>query len=237
MNMGMFHPPNPPGYDVDSFDGQLAMIDGVVAMVLRHPSPIGAKGVLLYTHANATDLGSLYRALCLARNKLRMHVIAMEYPGYGQSPGYPTECSINESFGRLMRAITCEFNVPHERIILMGRSLGTGPAVKYASECPNLGGLVLISPFTSIKDTVKYLAGPIGNLVIDCWRSKENIKKVAAPVLFIHGVKDSIIPKSCSEELYHSCESEKRKLVLPSRNRRRKPRAKAQAESNAQAQD
>jgi pimeloyl-ACP methyl ester carboxylesterase len=170
VNMGMFHPPNPPTYTADSFDGQLAMIDGVVAMVLRNEAPFGGKGLLVYTHANATDLGSLYRAMDLARKKLKMHVIAMEYPGYGQSPGHPTERSVNEAFGRLMRAITCEFNVPHERIILMGRSLGSGPAVKYASECPNLGGLVLISPFTSIKDAVKSLAGPIGHLVIDCWR-------------------------------------------------------------------
>ena len=42
------------------------------------------------------------------------------------------------------------YEVKYERIYIFGRSIGTGPAVQLASQFP-IGGLILVSPFTSIK--------------------------------------------------------------------------------------
>lgn len=47
------------------------------------PYEHGSAKVFLYFHANAEDLGKSYRLLTFVQRFLRMHVIAVEYPGYG----------------------------------------------------------------------------------------------------------------------------------------------------------
>ena len=49
-------------------------------------------------------------------------------------------------------------NIPEENIILIGRSIGTGPATFIAS-ISKPGVLILISPFTSLKAAVSDLYG------------------------------------------------------------------------------
>ena len=45
--------------------------------------------------------------------------------------------------------------VPEENIIVMGRSIGTGPAC-YLTGITNPRAAILISPFTSIRDISNY---------------------------------------------------------------------------------
>lgn len=70
--------------------------------------------------------------------------------------------------------------------------------------------LILISPFTSIKDVVNNLFGPIGSVLVK--QRFENLKKiehVRCPTLLIHGKKDDVIPSLHSEALYSkSCKFE-----------------------------
>jgi hypothetical protein len=47
------------------------------------PYEAGSAKLFLYFHANAEDLGRSYRLLCSVQKLLRMHVLAVEYPGYG----------------------------------------------------------------------------------------------------------------------------------------------------------
>lgn len=89
-----------------------------------------------------------------------------------------------------------------ENVFCVGRSIGTGPATYLASQNP-IGSLCLITPFTSIKDTVKDIYGSIAaSLVKDCFANKKWIEKVLCPVLFVHGNEDSIVPVQHSRELY-----------------------------------
>lgn len=43
----------------------------------------GSSKIFVYFHANAEDLGRSYKLLTFIHKYLQMHVIAMEYPGYG----------------------------------------------------------------------------------------------------------------------------------------------------------
>jgi hypothetical protein len=49
-------------------------------------------------------------------------------------------------------------NISENNIILLGRSIGTGP-VTYLGRERNPGAIILISPFTSIKDVAKNMVG------------------------------------------------------------------------------
>ena len=67
------------------------------------------------------------------------------------------------------------------------------PAIYLASERkPN--ALFVISSFTSIRAVADNLVGPLKYLLKDRLSSKDYIKKVTCPILFIHGQSDPLIP-------------------------------------------
>lgn len=106
-------------------------------------------------------------------------------------------------------------NYSAENVILMGRSLGTGVTIQLAARCPYLRGIILISPFTSIRDVAKNVAGSISKLIIpDIFQSHDIISEVRLPVLFIHGREDDLIPFSHSVKLYESCGSSQKRLEI-----------------------
>lgn len=98
----------------------------------------------------------------------------------------------------------------------MGRSMGSGPATYLASINTNIGGLILISPFTSLKDAVRTLLGKLPALIVkDRFVNKQAILKVKCPILFIHGQADTLIPCNHSQQLFSLCSSASTKLVMP----------------------
>lgn len=65
-----------------------------------------------------------------------------------------------------------------------------------------IGALVLISPFTSIKCVAKNIAGVFGEVLVrQRFDNLAKIKHVAAPILLVHGDKDTLIPLAQSEIL------------------------------------
>ena len=89
-----------------------------------------------------------------------------------------------------------------EKIVIVGRSIGTGPACHLAAKY-NIAGLVLISPFTSIKEVVSDMVGSIGSMFVkDRFNNLDKFSKLTSPVMLIHGAKDSLISPKHSEKLY-----------------------------------
>jgi len=88
-------------------------------------------------------------------------------------------------------------------IILVGRSMGTGPACAIASNINKIAALVLLSPYTSLKAATKtYLGGFASFLVRERFENLTAIKSVRCPTLIIHGKADDIIPESHAIELH-----------------------------------
>lgn len=83
--------------------------------------------------------------------------------------------------------------IPVQNIIIMGRSLGSGPAI-YISSRYEIGFLVQISPFISIREVVKDTYGYQTSLLIkDSFDNVARIKRVNGKVLIIHGADDKIV--------------------------------------------
>lgn len=93
----------------------------------------GASKLIIYFHGNAEDLGLAYELLEHMKNTMKMHVLAVEYPGYGIYPGHPNSEGILEDALTVWEYLTNEMNINAKDIILFGRSLGTGPAIELAS--------------------------------------------------------------------------------------------------------
>ena len=82
-------------------------------------------------------------------------------------------------------------------IILIGRSMGSGPASALAVEYPSVSALILLSPYTSLKQAVKTLLGTLASMIVrERFENLKLIQKVRCPTLLIHGQKDEIIPES-----------------------------------------
>ena len=97
----------------------------------------------------------------------------------------------------------CGFST--ENIILFGRSIGTGPAVYAAGRRP-VGGLILMSPYTSIRAVVKHIVGSVLQYAVaERFMNVNEISKVECPTLFVHGKLDELIPYQHSLELHKNC--------------------------------
>lgn len=134
---------------------------------------------------------------------LKVHVLAMEYAGYGiYRTKVSTEAQILEDAIWLYDFITSEYGFSEKDIILFGRSIGSGPATYVASQW-NPSVLILMSPFKSIKEVVKGLMGRmIKWLVAEWFDNLKHMEQVKCPVMFIHGLGDDLISKDHSEDLH-----------------------------------
>lgn len=111
--------------------------------------------MILFFHGNAEDLGISYEMLDHMRSALKINVLAVEYPGYGVyvdevGDAGPSEEKILADADTVYNFVQKMTFLRQKDIILLGRSLGSGAATHLASKY-NPGGLILMSPFTSIK--------------------------------------------------------------------------------------
>lgn len=191
----------------------------ISCLFLLHPNP---QFVCIYLHGNGTDIGKLRSVVLRLQHVLTVPVtfVLVEYPGYGCQLNIPEKrvrpCASNiekavESVYWYIRLI---LQWDSSRILFMGRSMGSGPACQIASQF-KVGGLVLISPFKSIKAMISTMIGSFVAKVIeerfDNWKA---VQKIQCPVLFIHGENDMLIPSSHSIELYQSCPSRIKILAI-----------------------
>lgn len=179
-------------------------------LMLPHAS---ARFIIIYFHSNAEDLG-MCRPFCLfLRDQFQVHVMAVEYPGYGICSGIPSDETVLDNAMAAMRFATDSLRWPLDSIKVMGRSIGTGPAVSLAAKF-SLGGLILIAPFLSVREIFRDRIGLLADLVKDAFCSQEAAPKIKCPTLIVHGQRDSTIAPHHGQQLYQLLKSRKF-LVMP----------------------
>jgi len=178
------------------------------------PYEPGSTKVLVYFHGNAEDIGLALPLLDILKNQLKVHIIAIEYPGYGIYEGKPSAEKILEDSDFVMSFIIKMLGIKANDIIIFGRSIGSGPATYIASKY-KINSLLLMSPYTSIRAVARNIVGRIGQfLVAERFRNIDYIKLAKSPVMIIHGLKDQLIPYTQSQDLCEQCQVSA-KLVLP----------------------
>ena len=146
-----------------------------------------------------------------------MDVLCAEYPGYGlYDSDKPSENAILDDATLIIQHAIQNLKYKEEDIILLGRSLGTGVAIQMANIFTKLRGIVLISPFLSIRDVAENMVGSVlAKVVGDIFKSKDFIQSIKTPALFIHGALDELIPASASKWLYDKCNAPKMLHISP----------------------
>jgi pimeloyl-ACP methyl ester carboxylesterase len=167
--------------------------DTLLQLTVRsHAGP----GAVLYFGGNGEDVsGSVDPLLAAFPDR---EIVMLHYRGYGGSAGTPTEAALTADAAGLFDKVHAE----HPDVIVIGRSLGTGVAVRLASTRP-VTRLVLITPYDSLLGIAQrqFPAFPVSWLLVDKYESWRYVPRVTAPTLMLVAELDEIIPMASSERL------------------------------------
>ena len=165
--------------------------------VLVTTLPRSGPDALLYFGGNAEDVSYNLPGLSTA---LPDHAIyLMHYRGYGGSAGQPSEAALVADAVALFDRVHAE----HARIVVVGRSLGSGVAVQLASLRP-VARLVLVTPYDSLQDLAaqQFPYFPVRWLLHDKFESWRYAQQLRLPTLVIAAEHDEVIPRRSTEALY-----------------------------------
>lgn len=133
---------------------------------------------------------------------LGFDVLIVDYRGYGDSSGTPSESALAADAKLVWQFACIELGYQPDRIVVFGESLGGAVALSIWSTDsepqPRPAAVVLNSTFATMSGVVAwhYPWFPCQFLLLDRWRSIDRISQVQSPVTIFHGTADDIVPLS-----------------------------------------
>jgi abhydrolase domain-containing protein 17 len=188
--------PQPSSYKDGPDIIKLRSANGSMISALYLPNT-SARYTLLASHGNAEDLGD-DRDWLEDLRRAGFSVFAYDYQGYGTSQGKPGEKTAYEDENAAYDYLVSTLKTAPDRIIIFGRSVGSGPAVHLAARKP-AAALILQSPFLSAFRVLTRI--PL--LPFDKFPNYKEIGQVHCPILIIHGAHDSVIPMWHGQKLFN----------------------------------
>ncbi|MBT5898497.1 MAG: alpha/beta hydrolase [Rhodospirillaceae bacterium] len=142
-------------------------------------------------------------------------LLLVGYRGYGGNPGSPSEDGLYHDARAALDYLAGQ-GLPGERLVLVGESLGSGVAVRMASEA-RFRAVILEAPYTSTVDVgqAAYFFLPVRLMMYDRFPSIDLIADIQAPLLLIHGVDDRIIPTRFGRRLFKAARQPKEAHFIP----------------------
>ena len=205
-------PSNPPLPKLDGLrDVAIETSDKLTirAWVFEPPTP---KGTVLLFHGNAANRAN--RLFWMQRIKQMGYcAFVPDYRGYGGSAGSPTEQGLYRDGEASVAYARASLPKP---LYLAGTSVGSGVAIEMALR-HQTPGLILTAPMISAvragQDAFPFL--PVGLLLKDRFENASKIARIEAPMLFLHGASDRIMPIKHSERLHELATTPRRLVRLP----------------------
>jgi uncharacterized protein len=169
-------------------------VDGAELVVTVRPRD-GAEAIV-YFGGNAEDVSQ--NLASFSRDFPEHALFLLHYRGYGGSTGSPTEQANHSDAAALFRWV----HARHPRVVVFGRSLGSGVAVRLASQVP-ASQLILVTPFDSIAEIAAsaYPFAPVGWLLLDRYDSGALAPSIKTPTILIAAENDEEIPRASTEKL------------------------------------
>ena len=164
-----------------------------------------SKYTILYSHGNAEDLGLILSYLDRMQHVLQCSVFAYEYPGYSIADGEPSEENCYHGINAAYDYLTNNKGIDPSKIVIFGRSLGTGPSVDLCSRLSDapLAGCILQSP---LESGIRCAMGTCSSMALhplDIFLSYAKAEHITCPVFIIHGQADRVVPCANGQNLYN----------------------------------
>ncbi|WP_157991599.1 alpha/beta hydrolase [Caldimonas tepidiphila] len=146
-------------------------------------------------------------------------VAAIDYRGYGQSEGEPSEAALFADALHIHDRLVQRLELDPSRIVVVGRSLGSGVATYLASQ-REVAGVVLVTPYDSITEVAAsvYPWLPVRYLLrhaFDSWRRAHAIR---TPALFVTAGRDTLIRVHHTERLLAAWGGPAQRFDIPAAN-------------------
>lgn len=161
--------------------------------VRQHPGP----KALIYFGGNAEDVSANLASFSAAFPDYAIYLL--HYRGYGGSSGKPSEERLHAD----ARALFDKVHGDHPDIALVGRSLGSGVAIRLAAERP-AARLVLVTPFHSFEELAakQFPYFPVRWLLTEKFESWRYAPAIRIPTLILQAEHDEIIPGASTATLH-----------------------------------
>ena len=197
----------------DVEDISLKTRDGLIIRGWMVTDPLAKKSpLILYFGGNAEEVSYLIGE----SDKFGGWSLAlMNYRGYGLSEGKPGESALLNDALTIYDYFSHRDDVNPERIIVMGRSLGSGVAV-YLAQQRAVKGLILVTPYDSMTSLVqeKFPCLPVSLLLKHRFDSLSRAPSIKAPLLALVAREDRIVPLSHAKRLVDKWRGQRKLEVL-----------------------
>ena len=206
----LLFPVQPSSYAADLPDLQRIKDHAGREVLFQYRALPNAKGVVLYTHGNATDIGLLAerRQFYEAQS---WSFCALEYPGYGISG---EELSVQACYDAMDAVLAYLVDkAAGQKVVLHGRSLGSGLAC-YAAAQGHGDAVILESAYRSAQRVLL----PIRIFPLDYFNNQARLAKIKQPLCVIHGALDNVIAVSHGQFLAAHAPNLHSKIILDKRD-------------------
>lgn len=210
----------PPLYDgatpPDAQDVLVPVADGVRVHGRVYACPVPRVRVLLF-HGNGEDVDSYVRmAARLANGGAALTVFG--YRGYALGNGEPSlRAALEDSRVILNHLRTNVWDNVQTHVVVMGRSLGSAPAIELAATMRDLAGLILESGYADpywLAQRRGFAVPTLSEDELAVFSNCQKMKRVWAPLLVLHGREDELIHPDEAAMNYEAAGSTQKRLVL-----------------------
>jgi alpha-beta hydrolase superfamily lysophospholipase len=217
----LFHPRPEIRYGLSGQSGKdlLIPVEDRVSVAARfHHLDVDGPTILFF-HGNGEivadydDIGPLF-------GSTGVNFCAVDYRGYGLSTGHPTVSAMMSDAHVVLDYMTAWLEVQGYRgpLVVMGRSLGSAPAIELASSrTGKLAGLIVESGFARTMPLLRLIGADPQGLGLSEDNGCGNLDKIGSadlPTLIIHARNDFIIPVSDGEALLEASAARNKRLVV-----------------------
>ncbi|KAI6186480.1 2-arachidonoylglycerol hydrolase ABHD12 [Aphelenchoides besseyi] len=202
----------------DHFREKIPTEDDVIEILSSTNDP-----VIVYYHGNSYDRTSKHRCqLYQTLSEQNFHVFSIDYRGFGDSTGLPTEGGVIRDALTVYQYVLEKAKGP-KKLIVWGHSMGSGVAIAVSAFLCQLNTppycVVLESAFNNLRDamtahpySIPYRQFPLFDFAIVrpliraglVMASDERIAKITCPILMLHAADDLIIPLRLGRLLYEA---------------------------------
>lgn len=171
------------------------------------------KGLIFYLHGNGGDAHS-WGSVAKTYTDLNYDVFIIDYRGYGKSEGtISSEAQLDVDLQTVYDELKKQY--AENTIIVLGYSIGTGPAARLASvNHPQL--LILQAPYYSLTDMMRGLFPVVPTFILKYkFQTNEHLKACTMPVVIFHGDQDEVIPYASAIKLKEEAGSKVTLITLP----------------------
>ena len=176
-----------------------------------------ARVVILLFHGNG-EIASDYDDLAESFGAIGVSLAVFGYRGYGHSMGTPTlRNALSDSRVILKHVMSRELAGEQRPVVLMGRSLGSGPAIELAASGQGILELIIESGYADayrVAERRGYERESVSGEDLAVFSNRDKMQCVTVPVLVMHGREDELIRFDEAEMNHEAAGSQWKRLVI-----------------------